>query len=136
VYLNFHLVSEWGLLLNANSAIFQLFHGENKLIFNEMMMRSALYSTNAHQSPLMWVRTMLPTQVLVFSDTYSVCYICQSFTPQINQVGHVTKYHTVRTPKFQSKTRRNRGKIDTHYTHMSWSELVLKIALSDFLVCI
>ena len=28
---------------NANSAIFQLYHGENKLIFNEMMMRSALY---------------------------------------------------------------------------------------------
>jgi hypothetical protein len=27
----------------ANSAIFQLYHGENKLIFNEMMMRSALY---------------------------------------------------------------------------------------------
>jgi hypothetical protein len=35
-------VSEW-LLLNANSAIFQLYHGENKLIFNEMMMRSALF---------------------------------------------------------------------------------------------
>jgi len=26
-------------MLNANSAIFQLYHGENKLIFNEMMMR-------------------------------------------------------------------------------------------------
>jgi hypothetical protein len=35
-------VSEW-LLFNANSAIFQLYHGENKLIFNEMMMRSAMY---------------------------------------------------------------------------------------------
>ena len=32
--------SEW-LLYNTNSAIFQLYHGENKLIFNEMMMRSA-----------------------------------------------------------------------------------------------
>ena len=33
-------LSEW-LLLNANSStIFQLYHGENKLIFNEMMMRS------------------------------------------------------------------------------------------------
>jgi hypothetical protein len=31
--------SEW-LLFNANSAIFQLYHGENKLIFNDMMMRS------------------------------------------------------------------------------------------------
>ena len=31
------------LLFNANSPIFQLYHGENKLIFNEMMMRSTLY---------------------------------------------------------------------------------------------
>ena len=30
------------LLFNANSAIFQLYHGENKLIFNEMM-RITLY---------------------------------------------------------------------------------------------
>ena len=35
-------VSEW-LLFNADSAIFQLYHGENKLLFNEMMMRSALF---------------------------------------------------------------------------------------------
>jgi hypothetical protein len=35
-------VSGW-LLFNANSAIFQLHHGENKLILNEMMMRSALF---------------------------------------------------------------------------------------------
>jgi len=32
--------SEW-LLFNTNSAMFQLYHG--KLIFNEMMMSSALY---------------------------------------------------------------------------------------------
>jgi hypothetical protein len=30
-------------LVNANSAIFQPYHGENKVIFNEMMMKSALY---------------------------------------------------------------------------------------------
>jgi hypothetical protein len=47
-------VSEW-LLVNANSAIFQLYHGENKLIFNEMMMRSALYKTNA----LSWICIVL-----------------------------------------------------------------------------
>ena len=35
-------VSEW-LLLNTNSAIFQLYHGENKLIINGMMTRSALH---------------------------------------------------------------------------------------------
>jgi len=30
-------------LFNANSAICQQYHGENKLIFNEMVMRSALF---------------------------------------------------------------------------------------------
>ena len=30
-------VSEW-VLFNSNSSIFQLYHGENKLIWNEMMM--------------------------------------------------------------------------------------------------
>jgi hypothetical protein len=35
-------VGEW-LLFNANSAIFQLCRGENKLIFNEMIMESALF---------------------------------------------------------------------------------------------
>jgi hypothetical protein len=38
-------ISRW-LLFNANSALFQLYHGQNKLIFNEMMMRSAMYLTN------------------------------------------------------------------------------------------
>ena len=37
-----NFVSKW-LLFNVNAAIFQLYHGENKLIFNEMMMKSALY---------------------------------------------------------------------------------------------
>ena len=35
-------VSEW-LLFNAKLAIFQIYLGENKLIFNEMMMRPALF---------------------------------------------------------------------------------------------
>jgi hypothetical protein len=35
-------VTEW-LLFNANSAVFQLNHDENKLIVNEMIVRSALY---------------------------------------------------------------------------------------------
>jgi hypothetical protein len=37
-----NFVSKW-LLFNVNAAIFQLYHGENKLIFNGMMMKSALY---------------------------------------------------------------------------------------------
>jgi hypothetical protein len=39
------VLSEW-LWFNANSAIFQLYHGKNKFIFNKMMMRSVLYLTN------------------------------------------------------------------------------------------
>jgi tRNA U38,U39,U40 pseudouridine synthase TruA len=34
--------SEWSDM-STNSGIFQLYHGENKLIFNEMMMRSVLF---------------------------------------------------------------------------------------------
>jgi hypothetical protein len=39
------LKSEWvnNCCLTPNSAIFQQYHGETNLIFNEMMMRSALY---------------------------------------------------------------------------------------------
>jgi len=43
------------LLLNANSVIFQLYHGDNKLIFNKMMMRSALFYTNT----LSWIFIVL-----------------------------------------------------------------------------
>jgi len=43
------------LLFNGNSAIFLLYYGENKSIFNEMMMRSALYSTNT----LSWIFIVL-----------------------------------------------------------------------------
>ena len=54
-YSVFNWVSRW-LLFNANSAILQLYYGENKLIFNEMMMMmSALYSTNT----LSWIFIML-----------------------------------------------------------------------------
>ena len=47
-------MSEW-LLLNANSAIVQLYHGANKLIFSEMMMLSALYYTKT----LSWIFIVL-----------------------------------------------------------------------------
>jgi hypothetical protein len=37
-----HLVSKW-LLFNTNSAIFQLNHNTKNLLFNEMVMKTALY---------------------------------------------------------------------------------------------
>jgi hypothetical protein len=33
------MMSEW-LLFNTDSTIYQIYHGEHKLIFNEMMMRA------------------------------------------------------------------------------------------------
>ena len=39
---NWSTKSEW-LLFNANSAIHQLYHDKNKLIFNEMILRSPVY---------------------------------------------------------------------------------------------
>ena len=69
-------VSEW-LLLSANSAIFQLYHGENKLILNEMVMvslctrptRCDIYSASSlkqqsvgrHVAPL-WHSCLIPNQ--------------------------------------------------------------------------
>jgi hypothetical protein len=62
---------QW-LLFNANSAIFQLYHGENKLIFSEMMMMSALFYTNM----LSWIFIVLAywynslrVDMLLYSDT-------------------------------------------------------------------
>ena len=46
---NVKWVSHW-LLFNANSAIFQLWPGENRLIFNEMIMRTALSYANTLSS--------------------------------------------------------------------------------------
>jgi hypothetical protein len=53
-YLLYIQGSEW-LLFSVNSAMFQLYHVENKFIFNPMMMRSALYKTNT----LSWIFKVL-----------------------------------------------------------------------------
>jgi hypothetical protein len=63
------LVSE-RLLFNANSVIFQLYHGKNKLIFNEMMMRSALYLTNM----LSWILLCQTTLILFLSISLIFVY--------------------------------------------------------------
>jgi hypothetical protein len=77
-------VSEW-LLFNTDSAIFQLYHGENKLISNEMLIRSTLFQTNMLSwifnylcnqclSPLMlWVQTPLIWGVLNTTLCDDVC---------------------------------------------------------------
>jgi hypothetical protein len=71
-YIGHVLQSEW-LMFNAKWPIFQLYHGENKLIFNEMMMRSALYLTKmwswifivlALWNNSLWVNIMLHSETL------------------------------------------------------------------------
>ena len=42
LYSMFFVMSEW-LLFNAKWAIFQIYNGENKLYFNEIMIMSPLY---------------------------------------------------------------------------------------------
>jgi hypothetical protein len=57
-------MKEWvsgRLLLNANSAIFQLYYGENKYIFNKMMMRSEQQSADRHVAPLGHI-ILIPSQ--------------------------------------------------------------------------
>jgi len=45
------------MLFNANSSIFQAYHGENKLIFNEMMTSSAAYKY--YTNTLSWIFIVL-----------------------------------------------------------------------------
>ena len=40
--MNDNFLSEW-VLFNANSAIYQLYHGESELIVNQMMIRYVLH---------------------------------------------------------------------------------------------
>ena len=74
---DYWVVWESDCCLTPTHQIFvQLFHGENTLIFNEMMMSSALYSTNT----LSWMCTVLAhwnnsprIDMSPYSDTLSYC---------------------------------------------------------------
>jgi hypothetical protein len=46
------------LVFNANSGIIQPYHGKNKLIFNEMLMRSAFHKNNT----ISWIFIVLKQQ--------------------------------------------------------------------------
>ena len=84
-------LSDW-LLFNANSAIFQLYHSENKLIFNKMMMRSALYSTNM----LSWIfivlahwNNSLRIDISPHSDTLFWFHANQSTDRHVTPLWHI-----------------------------------------------
>jgi hypothetical protein len=57
-------VIEW-LLFNANSAIIQLYHGKNKLIFNEMMMSwICIMSADRHFAPFGHI-SLIPSKPVI-----------------------------------------------------------------------
>ena len=85
-------LSEW-LLFNTNSAISQLYHGENKLIFNKMMIRSTLYQTNT----LSWILIVLVhwnnnrrIDISPHSDTLSWFWVNLSLTQSGEHANHYT----------------------------------------------
>jgi hypothetical protein len=87
------------VIADTNSAIFQLYYGENKLILNEMMMRFALYKTHTlnwilmvlahwnnspqidispHSDTLSWFRA---NQSLFFFDLIAACLAEKKLIP-------------------------------------------------------
>ena len=88
--------SEWISVCICNTAIFQLYHGDNKLIFNEMMMRSALYQTNTRR----WFFIVLahwnnspPIDMVPHSDTLFWFRANQFLLVLLNAVCLVEKQH-------------------------------------------
>jgi hypothetical protein len=83
---------EWvseGLLFIVNSAMFRLYHGENKLIFNAMMNMSTLYYTNTLVLILIVIahwNNSARIDVLPHSDTLSLFPTNQSLLFLFNAV--------------------------------------------------
>ena len=84
------------MLSNANSAIFQLYHDENKLIFNEMMMRSSLFYTYT----LSWIfivlahwNNSLRVDMSLHSDTLFWIQANQSFFFLLNDAWLAEMQH-------------------------------------------
>ena len=109
-------VSEW-VLLNGNSTILQLYHGDNKFIFNEVMMRSVLHLINTrkwifivlahwHNSP--WIDMMPHSDTLFwFRDNKSLfCLLNAAWLAESNKykfnsiwfypIGGRTHYYRLR----------------------------------------
>ena len=126
-------MSEW-LLFNANSAIFQLYHGENKLIFIEMMMRSALFLTNtlnmifillAHWNNSPRVDMSFHTYTLFwFRANQSLLFLLNAATNTKFIVVGLTQ------PELEPRIYRTRGEHANHYTTYPVNmHLVLSLSL-------
>jgi hypothetical protein len=80
---SYNIASEW-LLFSSNSAIFQLYLGENKLIFNENLQCTAhKASTVTTTLPLqMWLVVIyLTSEVNILMNMCLYKYMCRWFSP-------------------------------------------------------
>ena len=77
-------------MLNTNLAIFQLYHGKNKLIFNEMMLRFALY----YITPPMWLvlEKQIPFLLSVNNDISPLSIVKFPLILTLNLKSRVEKY--------------------------------------------
>ena len=111
------------MLFNAKSTWFQLYHGENKLIFNEkMMMRSALYYTNTQN----WIFIVLAhwndslrVDMSLHSDTLSCFRANQSLLLLLSAgcLAEMYQFYSLWFEPTGSKTTINhtRGQHANHY---------------------
>jgi hypothetical protein len=74
-------VSEW-LLFNGNTAILQLYHGGNRLIFNEMMMRSAHWNNR----PRIDMSTHSDTLSRFWANQSSLCLLNTTYLAEKQQI--------------------------------------------------
>jgi hypothetical protein len=99
----FHDIVRRLLLFNANSAIFQLYQDENKLILNEIMMRSTLYYTNtlsciftvlAHWNNSPWIDMSFQASQCLFFLLKAMCLAVMQHIPISLSLVWPTAYHT------------------------------------------
>jgi hypothetical protein len=91
---HFTVVSGW-LLFNVNSAIFQLYHGENKLLFNEMMTLCAIPTLKQQSANRHVAQHIMGRNVSMCSYRNCVRYL----TPQQSiLLQHSNIFYSLETP--------------------------------------
>ena len=108
------------MLFNANSAIFQLYHGENMFIFSKMVMRSAeldfyivltlkQQSAGKHVAPL-WHIIMIPSQPVISLSPW--CCVLSRETINTNFIFIV---FSLTQPELESTIYCTQGEHANHY---------------------
>jgi hypothetical protein len=119
-------VSEW-VLFYANSAIFQLYHGENKLFFNEMMMHcsrqtlSGIFIVLSHWNNSPRLDMSLHSDTLSrFRANQSLLFLLNAACGEARNTNFIV-FDLIR-PELEPMIYRTRGKHANHYaTLLAWS---------------